>query len=100
MDENGVYRVGRGVSPPRVLSQTNPEFSEEARKAKFQGTVVVWTVVDKKGVPTNIRISNPVGCGLDVKAVQSVQGWRFKPGEKDGEPVAVAIAVEVDFHLY
>jgi len=56
--------------------------------------------VDKKGVPTNIRISNPVGCGLDVKAVQSVQGWRFKPGEKDGEPVAVAIAVEVDFHLY
>jgi len=100
VDENGVYRVGHGVSPPRVLSQSDPEFTEEARKVKFQGTVVIWTVVDKNGIPTHIRISNPIGCGLDAKAVQAVQTWRFRPGEKDGEPVAVAIAVEVDFHLY
>jgi TonB family protein len=94
------FRVGRGVTPPRVVYQRDPEFSDAARASKFQGTAVLWLVVDKDGVPRNIRISKPLGFGLDEKAVQAVSEWKFKPSEKDGIPVNVAIAVEVDFHLY
>ena len=98
--ENGVFHVGRGVSPPRVISQPGIEFSEYARKSKFQGTVVLSLIVDREGLPRDIHITNPIGCGLDEKAVQAAEAYRFKPGEKDGEPVAVKIALEVDFHLY
>lgn len=95
-----LVRVGNGVSPPRVTHQQEPEFSEAARAKKFQGVVVLMLVVDKEGTPRNIRISRPLGYGLDEKAVQAVSAWRFKPGHKDGMPVNVQIAVEVDFHLY
>jgi TonB family protein len=94
------FHVGRGVTPPRVVYQRDPEFSDAARASKFQGTAVLWLVVDKDGIPTKIRISKPLGFGLDEKAVQAVSEWKFKPSEKDGIPVNVAIAVEVDFHLY
>jgi len=96
----GLFHIGRGVSPPKVIVQHEPEFSEPARMAKFQGVVTLGLVVDASGLPTNIRILKPLGCGLDEKAVHAVQGWRFKPAEKDGQPVAAGIAVEVDFHLY
>jgi TonB family protein len=95
-----VAHVGHGVSPPKVISQHEPEFTESARKAKFQGMVTLGLIVNKEGLPTNIHIMSPLGCGLDAKAVQAVETWRFKPAEKDGEPVRVVIAVEVDFHLY
>lgn len=93
-------RVGNGVSPPRQIDAPEPEFSDAARGVKFQGTVVLWVIVNTEGVPTGIRILSPVGAGLDAKAVQAVKGWKFKPAEKDGQPVSVAIAVQVDFHLY
>jgi protein TonB len=96
----GVYRPGAGVSPPRVIYQTDPEFSEEARKAKYQGTCVLGLVVDANGRPTNIRVLSALGMGLDEKAIESVKNWKFEPGKKDGHDVAVEIAVEVDFHLY
>ncbi|MFY9743246.1 MAG: energy transducer TonB [Candidatus Sulfotelmatobacter sp.] len=96
----GYFRPGRGVTAPRVIYQTDPEFSEEARKAKYQGTCVLGLVVDANGRPTNIRVINALGMGLDEKAIESVRNWRFEPGQKDGHPVAVEIAVEVDFHLY
>jgi TonB family protein len=57
-------------------------------------------VVNREGSPTNIRIAQPLGYGLDAKAVEAVEGWKFTPAEKDGVPVDVEIAVEVDFHLY
>jgi protein TonB len=95
-----VFRMGKGVVAPRVIYQTDPEFSEEARKAKFQGNCVLGLVVDANGHPTNIRILNALGMGLDEKAIESVKGWKFEPGKKDGHDVAVEIAVEVDFHLY
>jgi len=94
------FRMPKGVSPPKVMSQHEPEFSEPARLAKFQGTMTLAVLVDTSGVPTNIHILSPLGCGLDAKAVHAVEGWRFKPAEKDGQPLAVQIAVEVDFHLY
>src|SRR5271156_6023509 len=96
----GVFRIGKGVTPPRVIYQTDPEFSEEARKAKYQGTCVLSVVVDATGRPTNIRVLSALGMGLDEKAIESVKNWKFEPGKKDGHDVAVEIAVEVDFHLY
>jgi periplasmic protein TonB len=96
----GVFHVGGGVSPPRVISQVDPEFSEEARKAKYQGTCTLLVTVDAAGRPTNIRVASSLGMGLDEKAIEAVKQWRFEPGMKDGHAVNVEIAVEVDFHLY
>jgi TonB family protein len=95
-----IARIGHGVTPPRVVSRHDPNFSDAARGAKFQGTAVLMLVVNTSGVPTNIRVVNPLGLGLDEKAVEAVENWRFQPSEKDGTPVAVEIAVQVDFHLY
>jgi TonB family protein len=90
----------KDMSPPRLTYHQEPEFSESARAAKFQGTVVLKLVVNKEGAPTKIRISQPLGYGLDEKAVQAVSEWKFKPAEKDNQPVNTEIAVEVEFHLY
>jgi len=100
VERPAILSVGHGVSPPRVLNQQNPSFSEPARRAKYQGIVVLGLIVDKSGSATHIHIQKPLGYGLDENAVHSVEGWRFKPAEKDGQPVATEIAVEVDFHLY
>ena len=96
----GVFRPGRGVSPPRPIYSPDPEFSEEARKAKYQGTCTLMIVVATDGRPTNIRVVNSLGMGLDEKAIETVRTWRFEPGQKDGHAVNVEMAVEVDFHLY
>ncbi len=96
----GVYRVGGGVSAPRVLYDPDPEYSEEARKAKHQGTVVLWIVVRPDGRAHEIRVSRALGMGLDEKAVEAVRKWRFEPALKDGQPVPVQVNVEVNFRLY
>jgi len=96
----GVFHVGGGVSAPKVLYQPDPEYSEEARKAKFQGTCVLSLVVGPDGRPRDLRIARSLGLGLDEKAIEAVRNWRFEPAVKDGKPVAVAINVEVDFRLY
>ena len=95
-----LFKMGHGVSPPKVLNQHEPSFSEPARKSKFQGTVTLGLVVDRSGNASNVHVLTPLGCGLDEEAVRTVETWKFKPAEKDGDPVAVEIAVEVDFHLY
>ncbi len=96
----GVYRVGGGVSAPRLIYGPDPEFSEEARKAKYQGTVVLWVIVGTDGRTRDIRIARPLGLGLDAKAVEAVRVWRFEPARKDGVPVPVQVSVEVNFRLY
>jgi periplasmic protein TonB len=95
----GVYRVGGGVSQPMVLVSADPEFSEEARKAKFSGNVLVYFIVDENGTPTHIRVARGVGMGLDEKAVEAVRLYKFKPGMKDGKPVKVEMAIEVNFQI-
>jgi TonB family protein len=96
----GVYRVGGGVSAPRTLFSPDPEYSEEARRSKFQGIVVLWLVVSPDGIPRDLRVMRSVGMGLDEKALEAVRTWRFEPARKDGQPVAVQINVEVSFRLY
>ena len=96
----GVYRVGGGVSAPRLVYSPEPEFSEEARKARYQGTVVLWLIVGLDGRTRDIRVQRSLGMGLDEKAIEAVREWRFEPGRKDGMAVAVQINVEINFHLY
>jgi periplasmic protein TonB len=96
----GVFRMGSGATPPRAIYSPEPEFSEEARKAKYQGVCTLGVIVDAQGRPTNIRVLNSLGMGLDEKAIAAVKTWRFEPAMKDGHAVRFEIAVEVDFHLY
>jgi periplasmic protein TonB len=96
----GVYRIGGGVSSPRLLYSPDPEYSEEARKAKYQGTVVLWIIVGPDGRPREVRVRRSLGMGLDEKAVEAVRQWRFEPAHKDGQPVAVQVNIEVNFRLF
>jgi len=96
----GAYRVGGGVSAPRPIYDPEPEYSEEARKAKYQGTVVLWVVVGPDGRVRDIRVSRTLGMGLDEKAIDAVRQWRFEPSRKDGQPVPVQVSIEVNFRLY
>lgn len=89
----------RATTPPRVLYQVEPEFSEEARKAKYQGVVVLSIEVDTNGRAREIRVIRSLGLGLDEKAVGAVQQWRFQPGSLDGKPVVSSAVIEVNFHL-
>ena len=95
----GPFRVGGGVTAPLVLHKVEPEYSEEARKAKYQGTVLLYIEVDPGGRAINIRVQRSLGLGLDEKAIEAVKQWKFKPGYKDGKPVTVAATVEVNFRL-
>jgi protein TonB len=96
----GPFRVGTGVSAPRAIYNPDPEYSDEARKAKFQGNVVLSLVVDPTGHVRDIHVARSLGMGLDEKALAAVRRWKFEPGMKDGYPVAVQVNVEVNFRLY
>jgi periplasmic protein TonB len=95
----GVYRIGGGVSQPTIIHKVEPEYSEEARKAKWQGTVQLSIVIDENGHPRDPKVTKALGLGLDQKAIEAVEKWTFKPGMKDGKPVAVFATIEVTFHL-
>ena len=84
---------------PVVLFQVEPEFSEEARKAKLQGVVMLYGEVDTNGRLRNIRVTRGLGLGLEEKAVEAVKQWRFRPSTRDGRPAVAAAAIEVNFHL-
>ncbi len=96
---DGVSRVGGGITNPVALYRPDPEYSEEARKARWQGTVLLELVVDEKGYPRQIRVRQSLGLGLDEEAIKAVEKWRFTPGMKDGKPVAVLASIAVGFHL-
>jgi TonB family protein len=95
----GVYKIGGGVSAPVPIFKPEPEYSEEARKAKFQGAVLLSIVILPDGSTSNIRVVRPLGLGLDEKAIEAVQKWKFRPSLKDGKAVAVSANVEVNFRL-
>ncbi len=95
-----VYKVGSGISEPKPLDTPDPEYTEEARRAKIQGTCILWLIIDAEGHPRDIRVVHGLGYGLDAKALESVKQWRFEPASKDGQPVNVQVSVEVGFRLY
>jgi TonB family protein len=96
----GVYRVGGGVSAPHAIYSPVPEYSDEARKTKHQGTVVVQAIIGVDGLPRDLHVQRSLGMGLDEKALEAVRKWRFEPAMKDGSPVNVRVSIEVNFHLY
>jgi TonB family protein len=96
----GPYSVGGGITAPIPIYKPEPAYSEEARKAKYQGTVVLWIVVDAQGNVTDSRVVRPLGLGLDEKAVETVRTWKFKPALRNGVPVPVRVIVEVTFRLF
>ena len=96
----GVFKVGGGISAPQPLSTPDPEYTEQARIAKTQGTCILWLIVDDQGRPRDIRVVRGLGFGLDAKAIDAVKQWKFQPSMKDGRPVSVQISVEVGFRLY
>ncbi len=96
----GAYRVGGGVSAPRAIFSPDPQYSDEARKAKHQGIVVLWCVIGPDGRPHEMHVARSLGMGLDDKALEAVRTWRFEPALKDGRPVAVQVNIEVNFRLY
>ena len=95
----GVFKVGGGVTAPSLLYKVEPEYSEEARKAKYQGVVVLYVEVDPTGKAVNPRVVRSLGLGLDEKAIEAVRKWKFRPGYKDGKAVTVAATIEVNFRL-
>ncbi|MBV8630951.1 MAG: energy transducer TonB [Silvibacterium sp.] len=96
----GLMRPGGGVSAPQVIYSVDPEFSDEARRAKYQGICVVSVIVDAQGNPRNVRVVRPLGMGLDEKAVEAVRQYKFKPAYYQGHPVPVEVNIEVNFRIY
>jgi len=96
----GITSGGRhNVTAPQLLYKIDPEFSEEARKAKFSGVVILAIEVDPNGRATGFRVIQSPGLGLDQKAIDAVKQWRFRPGLEDGKPVTTNATVQVNFRL-
>lgn len=97
----GLYSIGGDVSKPVVISSVDPEFTDEARRAKYQGVVLVGLIVDAQGNPQNVHVVRAIGYGLDEKAVEAVKQYKFKPAMKTGKgPVPVQLSIYVNFRIY
>lgn len=88
-----------GATPPVLVHKVEPDYSDEARKSHFQGTVLLAVDIDERGQVINVRVLRPLGLGLDEKAVDAVRRWRFTPARKNGRAIAYPAAIEVRFQL-
>ena len=95
-----LYATGNGVSMPRAIYSPEPEFSEEARRSKYQGEVTLLATIGADGRTRDLLVVRSLGMGLDEKAIAAVRTWRFEPAKKDGRPVAVQMNIIVSFHLF
>jgi TonB family protein len=98
-DGDPVFRVGGGVSTPKVVHKVDPAYSHEAERDRVQGTALYRVIVDKSGRPRDIELLSPIGYGLDEKGTEAIQKWRFAPGMKDGMPVSVLAQIEINFRF-
>jgi protein TonB len=96
---DGLYHAGGGVTAPTVLYRVEPEYSEEARRARYQGTVVLEALIRKDGRVDVIQLVRSLGFGLDENAIRALKEWRFRPAMKNGIPVDFTLNVEVRFNL-
>jgi TonB family protein len=95
----GVFSLSDVSQAPVLLFKVQPDYTDQARQAKYQGVVLLRVVIDENGAPQNVRVLRPLGLGLDEKAVAAVRHWRFRPGLLDGHPVPVDANVEINFQL-
>src|SRR5262249_8373091 len=100
LDEPLYHVTDDGTKPPRAIYTPEPEYSEKARRAKYQGTVILSIVVDRQGDHSRVSWVRPLGMGLDQNAMEGVTRWRFDPATRNGQPVAVKMNIEVSFNLY
>ena len=99
LGNDDVYQVGPGITPPKLLKKVEPQYSHQARTALVQGTALFEIVIGTDGKPTDITVLSPIGFGLDERAQEAIQAWRFKPAEKDGTPVKARANVQVNFRF-
>ena len=92
--------VGGGVAAPQLIHSVEPEFTEQARRENYQGSVSIKLIVDSQGNPQDVRLASHLGMGLEEKAIEAVRQYNFKAAMYQGHPVSVQIVVEVDFHLH
>jgi TonB family protein len=97
--DGGIFTAGVGISAPVAIFTPDPEFSEEARKAHYGGTVWLAIIIDAEGHARNIHVIKSLGMGLDEKAMEAVSKWKFRPAMKNGHPVAVRATVQANFRL-
>ncbi len=95
-----VMNIGPGVNTPFLAHSPDPQYTEEARRARIEGVVVISTIVDENGVPRNIQVIRPLGHGLDEKAIEAVSQYRFRPATFRKNPVAVKVNIEVHFKMH
>ena len=96
----GVYRPGGSVTPPTVIIEVHPTYTTDALERRIQGTVVLELIVTADGMPSRIRVVRSLDPdGLDGAATEAVGQWRFRPGKKDGTPVAVLVTIFLDFTI-
>jgi protein TonB len=96
----GPYRAGGSVTPPRVIVEVKPTYTNRAMMARIEGSVRLELIVRANGIPTNIRVTRSLDPdGLDGEAVRAASQWRFAPGRLNGNPVDVAASIEIDFHV-
>jgi periplasmic protein TonB len=96
-DDETVYDLGPGVTPPRVIKQVNPHYSTD-RGVRPVGSVVIGLVVSSKGLPKDPHVVKGLDKELDESAVEAVKEWRFSPAQKNGRPIAVRVSVQIQFH--
>lgn len=98
VEDEQVFDIGPGITPPRVTRQVSPVNKPDARGFRLSGTVVVGLVVSSRGEPKDVHIVTSLDKDVDQTAVEAVQQWRFDPAKKGDQPVAVRITVEIRFH--
>jgi bla regulator protein BlaR1 len=99
-DSQQIYHIGGDVSAPKLIYAPDPVYTEKARQAKYQGVCVISLIVDTKGKPKRIEVVRHLGMGLDKKAVEAVQQYKFTPAMRFGTPVDVTVHIEVNFRIH
>jgi protein TonB len=95
----GPYRPGSGITPPTLVHEARPDYTEEARRRGIRGDVVMEIVVRKNGTVGEVRVLQGLGYGLDDRAVAAVRQWTFNPATRHGTPVDVMVEVAMEFKL-
>jgi len=98
-EKKEIFRLEKGITPPRVDSRVEPTYTEKARVAKLEGATQLYCEITAEGRVENVQVLRGLGMGLDEAAASSLSQWRFHPATRDGQPVAVFLTVDVNFSV-